>query len=102
MHPLSHIITRHVAVPARYAFDFLANPITLGRWSLGCFDTEAAEAPGVYTGLSLYDGARGWYSLRPDADQLSVDYLVGPMDALIHRISARVIDGLQVGYPSGT
>jgi hypothetical protein len=99
---LSHIITRHVSVPARYAFDFLSDPIQLGRWSLGCFATQAADKPGVFTGLSLYDGGRGWFSIKPDATLLSIDYLVGEMNDLVHRISARVITGPQIGYPAET
>lgn len=102
MSELSHIVTKHVNAPPQFAFDFLSNPITLGRWSLGCFQTEATEDPEVFTGLSLYDGARGWYSIRPDHALKSIDYLVGDANNLVHRISARIIAGTQLDYPEDT
>ena len=63
---LSHCVTLRVDVPADTAFRFLTDPLQLGRWSLGCFDTTAAVAPGLFTGVSLYDGSRGWFRIEAD------------------------------------
>lgn len=99
MADLSHIVTKHVGVPPQFAFDFLKDPVTLGRWSLGCFQTEATENPEIFMGHSLYDGSKGWYSIKPDDALRSIDYLVGAENNLVHRISARVIAGPQLDYP---
>lgn len=102
MSALSHIATCHMLAPADFAFGYLSDPIKLGRWSLGCFDTEAAAEPGLYTGLSLFDGGRGWYRIEADAALLSIDYLVGTPDRLTHRISARVMAGAPLAYADAT
>ena len=67
MSNLAHAATLRIDVEARVAFDLLADPLRLGRWSLGCFDTRAVGSAGLYTGVSLYDGAPAWF--RIDADQ---------------------------------
>jgi hypothetical protein len=94
---LSHAASILIAAPARAAFDFLADPIRLGNWSLGCMRTDATETPGVFTGHSLFDGAQGWFAIDADEQRLAIDYRVGPRDALIHRISARVMPGPTLG-----
>lgn len=99
---LSHIATCHVLAPADAAFAYLSDPIKLGRWSLGCFDTGPSDVAGVYTGLSLFDGARGWFRIDANPQTRAIDYLVGPQDKLTHRISARVIDGPSLNYPANT
>ncbi|WP_342361737.1 SRPBCC family protein [Terrarubrum flagellatum] len=95
---LSHIATCHVQAPADVAFAYLSDPIKLGRWSLGCFDTGPSGEPGVYTGLSLFDGGRGWYRIDANAATRSIDFHVGAPPNLTHRISARVMAGAPLGY----
>lgn len=102
MTSFSHCVTCHVLAPAATAFAYLADPIKLGRWSLGCFDTGPADAAGLYTGLSLFDGGRGWYSIRTEPALRSIDYLVGTPGRLTHRISARILDASTLNYPSDT
>jgi hypothetical protein len=41
----AHCVTALVNVPAAKAFEFLADPLSLGTWSLGCMRTRAL-APG--------------------------------------------------------
>src|SRR3977135_1275127 len=88
---LSHFVATHVDVPASSAFAFLADPIRLGHWVLGCMRTRATDEPGVYTGFSLFDDSQSWLSIDAHPDLGLIDYKVGPKGALIHRISARVI-----------
>jgi len=94
---LSHCVTTQVDVPASLAFAFLADPIRLGQWALGCMRTEATDEPGVYTGFSLFDGSQAWLAIDAHADLGLIDYKVGPKGALMHRISARVIAGPNAG-----
>jgi hypothetical protein len=99
MNGLSHSATLRVDVAADAAFDFLADPLQLGRWSLGCFGTEAAGEPGLYTGISLYDGARGWFRIDADGSRHIVDYHVGDAASQVPRVSARVVPGPVCGLP---
>ena len=99
MTALSHSATLRVDVAADVAFEFLADPLQLGRWSLGCFDTEAAGAPGLFTGISLYDGARGWFRVDADRSRHIVDYHVGDATSQVPRVSARVVPGPVCGLP---
>jgi hypothetical protein len=99
MNGLSHSATLQVDVAADAAFDFLADPLQLGRWSLGCFGTEAAGEPGLYTGVSLYDGGRGWFRIDADRSRHIVDYHVGDAASQVPRVSARVVAGPACGLP---
>ncbi len=99
---LAHVTTQPVDAPATRAFAYLHDPINLGRWSLGCFDTEATDLPGVYTGRSLFDGGRGWFRIDADPSRFIIDYLVGEPNKLVRRISARIIQGSDLGYGAAT
>jgi hypothetical protein len=97
---LAHMTTQLVAAPAEAAFAYLRDPLKLGRWSLGCFDTAATETPGLYTGRSLFDGGTGWY--RIDAAGSVIDYLVGTPQHLVRRVCVRIMPGTDLGYADGT
>jgi len=99
---LAHMTTQLVAAPAEAAFAYLRDPIRLGRWSLGCFDTVATETPGLYRGRSLFDGGSGWFRIDADAAGSAIDYLVGTPQHLVRRISARIIPGPDLGYAGAT
>ena len=100
-HPVqpAHAVTARVEAPAGVVFDFLADPIRLGRWSLGCMETRPTDVPGVFTGVSLYDGARGWLSIEAHRGLLLIDYCVGTLEHRSPRISARIIPGTVAGLP---
>jgi hypothetical protein len=100
-----HMTTRHVHAPAEVAFRYLCDPIALGRWSLGCFETAAdgsAKTPGLYTGRSLVDGGHAWFRIDADPARLLIDYLVGTPERLVRRISARVVPGAELDLPEAT
>jgi hypothetical protein len=99
---LAHMTSQIVAAPAEVAFAYLRDPIALGRWSLGCFATEATDTPGLYTGRSLFDGGAGWFRVDADAAALSIDYLVGTPEHLVRRICARIIPGPDLGHADAT
>jgi hypothetical protein len=100
MNDLSHATTLRVDVAADVAFDFLADPLLLGRWSLGCFNTTPAGEPGLFTGVSLYDGARRWFRIDADRSRHIIDYRIGDAASQVPRVSARVIPGPIVGLPA--
>lgn len=89
-----------VEVEAPAALRFLADPLRLGRWSLGFFDTKAAEPAGLYTGVSLYDGTRAWFRIDADQARYIVDYHVGDAASPVPRVSARVVPGPVCGLGS--
>jgi hypothetical protein len=96
----SHSATALVEVPAEAAFAFLADPAALGRWSLGCMDL-ASEGGGVWSGTSLFDGARGYLSIEALREKLLIDYHVGTAGERRPRISARVIPPEVCGLAAG-
>lgn len=95
--PLSHIATALIEAPAEPTFAFLADPLALGGWSLGCMRTEPTDLPGVFTGWSLFDGGQGWFEIVSDPERLFIDYHVGTRDRRVPRISARVVPGAVCG-----
>ncbi|MCP8940950.1 hypothetical protein NK718_20685 [Alsobacter sp. SYSU M60028] len=97
----SHVATVLVAAEAADAFAFLADPLALGGWSLGCMETGPDEALGLHRGRSLFDGAEGWFEIDARADLLLIDYLVGTRERRRRRISARVVAAEDAGLPAG-
>ena len=103
----AHCVTALVNVPAAKAFEFLADPLSLGTWSLGCMRTQAARsgaggtAEGPYTGTSLYDDSPASFDVRSHPELLLIDYLVGDAGNLKPRNSVRVIAADTCGLPEG-
>lgn len=98
MHSLSHCATTVCDATAEVAFAFLADPAGLGSWALGCWDARPAGERMV-RGTSLFDASTAYVRADPDSVRLSVDFAVGAdPDELVHRISARVIPGLVLGF----
>jgi hypothetical protein len=87
----AHCVTALVNVPAAKAFEFLADPLSLGTWSLGCLRTRAPQAGGPYTGTSLYDDSTASFEVRPHRELLLIDYLVGDAGNLKPRNSVRIV-----------
>ena len=84
-------------MPARRAYEFLADGLEVGRWALGSF---AARKVGrnLFRGRSLFDGAEVLYRPVGDANRLIIDYHVGTdPGALTPRVMARVIPGEATG-----
>ena len=99
---LSHAVTQSVDAPPARAFAYLRDPLALGRWALGCFDSAPTDQENLYAGRSLFDGATGWFRIDADPVRLEIDYLVGTPDKLARRISARVMPGAELGYPEAS
>lgn len=85
-----HRIAARCNATAGDALAFLADGLQLGRWALGCWDTQDCGG-GVVSGHSLFDGSRAWVRPVPDANASRVVYWVGgSADALHPRIVAEV------------
>ena len=100
MNRFSHTTTLRVDVAADVAFDFLADPLRLGHWALACFNTTQAGQPGLFTGVSLYDGARGWVRVDADRERHIIDFHIGDAQVQTPRVSARVVPGPVCGLPA--
>src|SRR5262245_54109436 len=87
---LCYTVTAEVAVPARVAFDYLADGAKVGEWALGALEAKRVGAS------DLFQSEAHGIAFRVDADpkRLLIDYYVGssPND-LIMRIATRVIPG---------
>jgi hypothetical protein len=101
MHSLSHCTTAVCDATPEEAFAFLADPARLGSWALGCWDALPVDERTVL-GRSLFDGSPAYVRADPDSARLGVDFAVGSdPHELVHRISARVIPGPDLGYERG-
>jgi hypothetical protein len=103
----AHCVTALVNVPAAKAFEFLADPLSLGTWSLGCMRIQAAqsgaagEPAGPYIGTSLYDDSPASFDVRSHPELLTIDYFVGDAGNLKPRNSVRIIAGDTCDLPDG-
>lgn len=79
-----------VGVPLEHAFDYLADGIRQGEWTLGCWDRERVSDD-LFRGRSLYDGRESFVRVLPDRTHQLIDFEVGPApDTLVPRISLRL------------
>ena len=68
-------------------------PMNIGKWALGCWDTQTTDETDLYCGTSLFDGELTFFRVVGNPELNLVDYFLGDRDALQPRISARVIAG---------
>lgn len=99
MSSLSHIATAKIGVSPDAAFEFLTDPIQLGRWSLGCLNTEQSSIPNVYKGRSLFDGSAAFFEIKSNRSSWGIVYHVGNEEKRIPRIAAQVIPPEVCGLP---
>ena len=95
--PLCHTVTAEIAVPAESAFRYLADPVKLGLWALGCFDTQSTGTDGLFKGTSLFDGSEAWFRIETDPKRFLIDYHVGDATHQLPRISTRIVPGPNYG-----
>src|SRR5918993_2102050 len=95
--PAAHCASAHCQASPDAALAFLADGLALGRWALGCWQTEAVGG-GVVRGRSLFDDQPSWVRPVADAAAMTVTYHVGAApDALQPRIRARIEPGADTG-----
>jgi hypothetical protein len=98
--PLCHTVSIEVNVPPHRAFRYLSDPEKIGRWALGCFNTQPTERDGLYKGASLFDSSETWVRVETDPQRLIIDYHIGNPDQQLPRISIRVVSGEMCGKDS--
>ncbi|UCD77997.1 MAG: hypothetical protein JSW26_21695 [Desulfobacterales bacterium] len=98
--PLCYTVNIEVNLPAPQAFEYLSDPQKIGRWALGCFDTQPTRYDGLYKGTSLFDRSEAWVRVETDLVRLIIDYHVGDPNKQVPRISTRVIPGEYYGKNS--
>jgi hypothetical protein len=92
MSSVFHVATAEVSVPAQVAFEYLADGIRQGEWTLGCVDRERV-GDDLFRGRSLYDDSEGYVRVLPRPELLIIDFEVGPSpEALLFRISIRIYE----------
>jgi hypothetical protein len=94
---ICHGVSVEVAVSAQVAFEYLADPHMVGRWALGCFNSQPTDISGLYQGKSLFDGTKAWFRIDSDPMRLIIDYYVGDADRQLPRISSRIVPGPHYG-----
>ncbi len=88
---ISHSVSSLLEAPAAFAFSFMADPIALGGWSLGCMNTQPTGNGAVHTGFSLFDGRQAYFEIDADPERMIIDYRLGVPGRMEPRISARVL-----------
>ena len=96
----AHIAAALVSVPVDFALVRLADAGFVGGWSLGSMGLTPV-APGVYRGVSMFDGSAAHVDIRPRSDLGLIDYGVGTVDLRVPRIFIRVTPGPMLGYSEG-
>lgn len=86
-----------VAVPARAAFDFMADGMKQDHWALGSMNRKAL-GDGLFVGQSEFDGSDLYVKLESYPELLLVDYSTGPSpQQLVPRVEARIRPGSWLG-----
>lgn len=102
MSPLVHTVARVCTVSVAQALAHLSTGAGMARWNLGLWNCREVQ-PGLFTGVSLFDGATGFARVLVDADRGQIDYLVGASpEQLVARIRANVMAGDKLGHTPGT
>lgn len=82
-----------VAVPARDAFEFMADGMKQEHWALGSLGREAL-GENLFRGKSSFDGSDLYVKIESYPELLLVDYSTGPSpDQLVPHVEARVRPG---------
>jgi len=99
---LFYAATLEVTVAAQPAFEYLADGLRQGDWTLGSWNRRALGS-GLFAGTSLFDGGDVYVRIHADRERLLVDYEVGPSPERLFRTnSARVVPGEVLGRAPGT
>ena len=96
-----HAVTIEVTVDANQAFELMSDPLQLGKWALGCMNSEKTADEDVYTGVSIFNGEKSLYNISSNRELLLIDYLLGRSGAFKPRISARIVAADTYGAEKG-
>ena len=90
---LCYVVTAEVSVPAKFAFDYLADAGKLPEWAVGLVRPQILDKSSL-AGEALFDGSKFTVRVESDPSRLVVDYLIGPsVESAVMRNSARIVRG---------
>ncbi len=103
--PVLDITDRHchtcscvVEVPARQAFDYMADGLRQGEWTFGSWDRRQVGER-LFVGRSMFDGRETYVRIDADAGHLVVYYAIGEdPEQLRTRNVARIVPGPDLGW----
>lgn len=98
---MCHVASASIDAPSDFVFEHLADPVWLGRWSLGSMDLQPTEDPLVHRGVSLFDGSDSYIEIRAQRALGLIDYFVGDREKRAPRIFVRVAPGALCGLSDG-
>ncbi|GHC20339.1 hypothetical protein GCM10007291_19120 [Gemmobacter nanjingensis] len=101
MQDIAHLASVRVEAPSDFTFGHLADGRKLGRWALGSMDLQPEAEPGLWRGVSLFDGSEAAVEIRPHPDLGLIDFHLGAAGARAPRVSIRVTPGPDWGLPAG-
>lgn len=97
-----HSSSIEVQVPVMIAFDYLSDGVAQGDWTLGSMQREKLEE-NLYSGVSMFDGAKLIIRINADRENHVIYYHVGPdVDKLQPRNMVRILDGDMIGKEEGS
>lgn len=97
-----HSSTIVVSASTSVAFDYLADGVAQGDWTLGSMERKKI-GDHLYSGISIFDGAELFVRIDVDADRLVIYYHVGvDVENLQPRNVVRVLPGAVVGENDDT
>jgi hypothetical protein len=100
--PHAHCASVCVSVPARVAYDFMADGMQQSNWALGSWNRRQYRDD-IFAGDSLFDGKELFVRLVGDPELQLVDYYVGnDPDHLRRLVEARIVPGDELGMDAGS
>jgi hypothetical protein len=93
LHSPGHSVTIEINKSWEETYDYIREPLNLGKWALGCWDTRATDEEDLYVGTSLFNNETSYFRIEADKKTRVIDFLVGDQSSLQPRISVRIVPG---------
>ncbi len=97
IHTPGHSVTIEVGASWESAFDYLVDPLNLGKWALGCWETESSDIKGLYVGRSLFDNEKSYFRIEENRELHLLDFFIGDKTVQQPCISIRIVAGVVYG-----
>ena len=94
-----YTVSALIMTDADTIYKYLIDPLLLGKWSLGCFNTSLDQETGLYLGHSLFNGNPSYVRIESKEDEKRIDFYLGKIKPEIPRIVIKVHKGKDLGYP---
>jgi len=94
-----YTVSSLIMVDTDTIYRYLVDPLKLGKWSLGCFNTSLDNETGLCLGHSLFNGNPSYVKIDSKKDEKRIDYYLGKGKPETPRIVIKVHKGKDLGYP---